>query len=55
MKVVKKVEQITVHYDIHESIYEDVNNYKKLGYLKISSGLYRGEYLVVYEKQLTIN
>ncbi|WP_155701249.1 hypothetical protein [Paenibacillus psychroresistens] len=55
MKVVKKVEQITVHYEINESIYDDVNNYKKLGYLKISSGLHQGEYLVVYEKQLTMN
>jgi hypothetical protein len=55
MKVVKKVEQITVEYDQSDHVYGDINNYKKLGYEKKSSGLNHGVYFVVYEKQIQIN
>jgi hypothetical protein len=52
MKVIKRVEQITVEYDQSDHVYGDINNYKKLGFKKISSGLNNGVYFVVYEKQV---
>jgi hypothetical protein len=55
MKVVKKVEQITVEYDQSDHVYGDINSYKKLGYEKKSSGLNNGVYYVVYEKLIQIN
>jgi hypothetical protein len=55
MKVVKRVEQITVEYDQSDHVYGDINNYRKLGFKKISSGLNHGVYFVVYEKQVQMN